>query len=309
MENPMSDNRPPSRFRYLTRFLVGTAIIAAVFWAGYTYIVRQSSCRRPVTYTIGSVDERFKISSREFEATTQAAVDRWDQATDRRLFQEESNAALKVNLVYDQRQAELDKLKSGSSALAQSKTGIAGTKESLDAQVQAFNGRARSYAQQVAYWNSRGGAPPDQYQALEKEKQSLSAEQSRLESLAESFNSQVDLYNTNVESFNEEVEQSNNKIITQGEYSSDGPAINIYTFGDQDELRLVLMHELGHALGLDHVAGEKSIMYYFLNAQDLENPVPLQEDLDALTQHCQFPNDFIGGLKNLYWRIVKQKQT
>ena len=300
---------PRSIWHIFIRWLVGLAITGVALFIFYSYLVSRSSCHNPLDYAIGSVDSRFSVSAADFETVTRDAADRWDKALGQDALEEKAGAPLKINLLYDQRQAELDKLKTGSAALAGDKTALESSKESLDNQVQVFNNRAKEYERQVAYWNSVGGAPPEQFQALEAERKSLTAEQNRIQSLAQSLNQQVDLYNTNVSQFNQEVESSNHKIITQGEYSSAGPTIDIYTFGDQEELRLVLMHELGHALGIDHVAGEKSIMYYFLSAQDLQNPQLLTEDLSAYAERCRFPNDIIGSLKSLYWQIMRQKQT
>jgi len=300
---------PRSFWGVFIRWLAGLAITGVALFIFYSYLVSRSSCHKPLDYAIGSVDSRFNISAADFEKVTRDAADRWDKASGQDTLEEKAGAPLKINLLYDQRQAELDKLKTGSASLAESKTTLETSKENLESQVRAFNARAKEYERQVVYWNSVGGAPPEQFQALEAERKSLAAEQNRLQGLAQSLNQQVDFYNTNVSEFNQEVDFSNNKIITQGEYSSAGPVIDIYTFGDQEELRLVLMHELGHALGLDHIAGEKSIMYYFLGAQDLTNPQLLPEDLSAYAERCRFPNDVIGSLKSLYWQIMKQKQT
>lgn len=290
------------------RFVVTVAVLVLALFVFYSFLADTSSCKRPLDYAIGSVDGRFKVTEAEVDAATAEAAERWDRGLGKDALNEKSGAQLKINLIYDQRQAELDKLKTGSAGLAQDKSALENSKENLDSQVQAFNTRAKEYERQVAYWNSVGGAPPEQFQTLEAERKSLIAEQNRIQSLAQSLNQQVDLYNSSVSEFNQEVETSNSKIITQGEYSSAGPTIDIYTFGDKEELRLVLMHELGHALGIDHVAGEKSIMYYFLGAQDLKNPLLQIPDLTAYAEHCRFPNNIIGRLKDIYERIIRQTQ-
>jgi len=66
----------------------------------------------------------------------------------------------------------------------------------------------------------------------------------------------------------------------------DGKSINIYQFEATADLRLVVVHELGHALGLDHLSQPESIMYYMMGEQDLENPKASNEDILALKQIC-----------------------
>ncbi len=303
-----SQKEPRPYVGILIRWLVGLAITAAALYITYSFLAGTSSCTRPLDYAIGSVDSRFKVTAAEVDAASADAAERWDKGIGKDVLNEKAGASLTINLIYDQRQAELDKLKSGSDSLAQNKSTLENSKENLDSQVQAFNARAKEYERQVAYWNSVGGAPSEQFQSLETERKSLIAEQNRIQSLAQSLNQQVDLYNTNVSQFNQEVESSNHKIITQGEYSSVGPTIDIYTFGDKEELRLVLMHELGHALGIDHVGGEKSIMYYFLGAQNLKDPALQTPDLTAYADRCRFPNNIFGRLKDIFERIFRQTQ-
>ena len=71
--------------------------------------------------------------------------------------------------------------------------------------------------------------------------------------------------------------------FTQGDYQGDH--INVYQFRDRAELILVLAHELGHALQLDHVENPASIMYYLMGEQPPESRLSA-EDLEAFAQTC-----------------------
>ena len=59
------------------------------------------------------------------------------------------------------------------------------------------------------------------------------------------------------------VNQGAGEKFSAGEYIRDetGERINIYQFDGRDKLIRVLAHELGHALGLDHVDDPASVMY------------------------------------------------
>lgn len=77
----------------------------------------------------------------------------------------------------------------------------------------------------------------------------------------------VENYNENVGEFNDRYAQEAREF-TQGDFS-DG-RINIYTYTDEQELTTVLIHELGHAMSLEHVDGSSSMMYFQIGEQPLE---------------------------------------
>jgi hypothetical protein len=62
---------------------------------------------------------------------------------------------------------------------------------------------------------------------------------------------------------------SGERKFTQGayEWNQSGKTIQVFQFNSLDELKLVLAHEVGHALGLDHVENPSSIMHYLMGNQ------------------------------------------
>jgi len=82
-----------------------------------------------------------------------------------------------------------------------------------------------------------------------------SAEQ--LNALATSLNLNITRYNNVVKSTDQEFEQGN-YISEFGKRE-----INIYQFENRDKLVRVLAHELGHALGIDHVDNQEDIMHAY----------------------------------------------
>ena len=64
-------------------------------------------------------------------------------------------------------------------------------------------------------------------------------------------------------------------------------AILVYQFGNKKDLSLALSHELGHALGLNHVENAKSIMYYVTGNNNDILATPSIEDLAELKRVCK----------------------
>lgn len=266
--------------------LFAATIVLAVLAVGVVYYFNYyKSCQLPKTYAIGDVDSRFNLSRQDLEQTAKDAEARWDDQSGKILFQYDQNSSLKINLVYDQRQANLDQLKAEIAKTNSSSDSISAFKEQLNAEITSYQADLEQYNSQVAYWNGQGGAPADVFGQLESMRTSLNSRQSAINQKAKLLNLQVDEHNTNLSDLKTEIDQEKNQIETQGEYKGD--RIDIYTLDDIDGLRLVLMHELGHALSKDHATDPKSIMYYLLQDQDLSNPLPSSEDIALVKKECR----------------------
>jgi predicted Zn-dependent protease len=75
-----------------------------------------------------------------------------------------------------------------------------------------------------------------------------------------------------------------NRRFHKGEYN--GKEITIYQYQDRDDLILILAHELGHALGLNHVADPKAVMHELLSDQDLDTLTLTDADVQELHTAC-----------------------
>jgi hypothetical protein len=270
-------------------------------------------CTEPITYSIGDFDERFDISREDFKATIEKAEEIWEEAVDKELFTYSATGTLKVNLIYDYRQQATEKLNDVGIAINKDKETydeIRVRYESMRAEYDKkeasfqkdsaqFDKDKAAYDKEVAYWNDQGGAPADKYEELRAEGRELSERASVLNKRAKELNSLSSEINGTATILNDLAKTLNMKVsvfndigastgeeFNEGVYVRDasGERINVYQFDTTAKLRRLLEHELGHALGLDHVEDSKAIMYR-LNSS--ENEELTAADLTELQSVCQ----------------------
>lgn len=284
--------------------------VAILFGGGYFYYTAQAVCPVPLSYSIGSIDDRFDMTTDEARVAVSDAESVWENATGRNLFTYDENGKLKINFVYDNRQQfvtaegnmkqKLDATENMSDAIKDTYTKLISQYDELKAsyqdRVQAYEENLDAYNSEVEDYNKKGGAPADVYASLSKQKKELDTEQNSLNELSTSLNTLVaqindigdkgnvliSTYNKGVNLYNQAF--GNAREFTQGDYSSS--VINIYTYADKNELRTVLAHELGHSLGLEHVEGTSSIMYYLIGGQPQENLAPSDTDITEFNRVC-----------------------
>lgn len=236
----------------------------------------------------------------------------WEKGTGKDLFKYTSGGKLKINLLFDERQATTikaleseEKIETSREEydilLAQYKTLEKAYQSHLsiyDNAVNRFEQRLQEYNSRVAQANQKGGANPKEYEELQQEKQileninteldrdrlTLNQEASTLNSLGDQVNEIAQNLNIKVDVHNERFGDA--REFDQGEYINN--KINIYQFEGIADLRLVLAHELGHAIDIEHVENPKSIMYYLMEKQDLNNPTLSKEDKEAFMKRCEF---------------------
>lgn len=270
-------------------------------------------CQTAIAYSVGSIDSRFNLSKDQVLEYVQKAEKIWEDPVSKELFKYSPDGDLKINLIYDDRQKAADVLKTLGIKLNNDQATFNALKAKyeqllaayrrdkarIDALVSAYNANGKSYQDDVAYWNSRGGAPKNEYDALEKRRLALNNELAAINGAQTAFNASVEVLNSTaaalnrlINSLNLQVDKynavgaSNGDQYSEGIYSSDvrGTKIDIYQFKDTDELVQLLVHELGHALGLDHLQNPKAIMYYL---NEGVNEKITNDDLAALKTVCK----------------------
>lgn len=268
-------------------------------------------CKKPLTYSLGNIDPRFEISNDEFLAIVEKAEKDWESKVGKDIFEYDPDSAFKINLVYDERQErskEYQVLEEKLQEVESVQKNIGGEYESLAAErkkeldkyekdLDEYQKDLNDYNKEVDYWNNQGGAPEADYEKLKKEKKALEERSQELEKERQQINDLTGKMNDLarkekqiVSGYNREVSTYSDKYgasreFDQGVYT--GKEINVYQFNAENDLELVMTHELGHYLGIDHLENPKSIMYYLIGEQDLNDISPTEEDLAAVSEVCK----------------------
>ncbi len=284
--------------------LLATGIFGTAYW----YTSTAYLCPAPITYRLGELDSRFPVSTAELRAVFTEAEAVWEGATKRELFRYDESSDLAINFIFDERQQlasteeewriKLDQDQTTYETLLVEVKDQAARYQSEEASYnirrEKYEADLRAYNQKVEEYNKEGGAPPEVYQALQEEAKGLGEQlweltknERMLEALSTEINTSGEKGNAKIAAYNEEVLQYNQvfgtlQTFTQGDYER--TRINIYKFTDTAELTQVIAHEFGHALGVGHVAGEASVMYYLMT--DRATPVLSEADTEALVAIC-----------------------
>lgn len=270
-------------------------------------------CQKPITYSIENFDHKFGLSQEEFLQEIKNAEKIWEQSSGRDLFSYQPSGHLKINLIYDSRQKATDELEDIGLVIKNDQSSFDALKKryeemslsyderkvKLDILVNAYEEARSAYERDVERSNRQGGASKNALTVFEQRRADLNnqvalinKEKESLNILVESINSTGVLLNNLINTLNLKIDHyntvgaSNGEQFNEGEYIVNGPdnIINIYQFSNRAELVAVLAHELGHALGLDHVDDRQAIMYY-LNESGGEKLT--DSDLVALQKICR----------------------
>lgn len=270
-------------------------------------------CQRPLTYSLGAIDARFGISNTTLITDLKEAEAIWEKPSGKNLleYRDEGGDVL-INLVYDFRQQASDKMKASGIQIDKSKSSfdalkaqydnraarLVFSKATFDTQVAAYESRQKAYNAEVGKWNRRGGAPAGDYERLQAEKASLAAEAEQIKQAESALNADIEILNAlgtslnkliaelnlNVEKYNQ-AGASTGGEFEEGQYVREAGSqrIDIYEYSNHTELVRVLAHELGHALGLNHVNDTEAIMYKVNQGKKLSL---VKDDITALDALC-----------------------
>lgn len=256
-----------------------------------------------VRYKIGYIDSRFGLSKEEVKQLCQQATNIWFLGTQRQWFVYDENAQLEVNFIYDERQhttLALQKTTAHITTLSQQhqqrENDINRKRQQLELKLREIKQQEQQLKQQAERIQFSAKQPhltSAQRDEVNAQIDHINRNYRALDAQAKQYNLELQRFNQSVRHHNQQAQQINNTIknanhlfqpraFHKGEF--DGKNINIYEFTSHDDLRSVLAHEFGHALGLEHNDDPKALMYYLLKEQDIENLKLMPADI-AMLQH------------------------
>lgn len=313
----------------MKHIFIWSTICTLAIGALYAFESARIPCQGALEYGIGQFDSRFGITRDEFRAAIAEAEWPWETALGREVFQYRDGVLFQINLIFDERQQRTIDGKKLEDDLAQVTETQATIRQKYEANVTALDVRRKEYDAalsrferdlarynaRVVEWNRSDRTDEDELDWLRSEEKRLDRIQRDLEILREKVNALVttvnryaqeeekvvDRYNAEVETFTETY--GTGEEFDQGIYN--GGAIDIYQFDDRNHLVMVLTHELGHALGLEHVANPESIMYPVLGEQHLDRLALSVEDQAALDTVCSVTAwDLLGRDVRQVWSLL-----
>ena len=280
---------------------------------GLFFFRTPSPCKEPLTYRIGAVDERFGLSREEFAVLVKKAADVWCEPFAHDLLREEPDGKIVIDLIYDYRQEASDKLRKLNYTIRYNrdaydelrtrhenlKMEYEQMKADLERDLSAYDERVRAFNAESEIGRRQGGLSEESYQRMLAEKDDLYVLRDRLQSRQDDLKRLVDTMNSLVVVINEIAAAHNLGMVqyrnegqvlgdefSKGYYIRKGfkEKITIYQYDGENSLVRVLVHEFGHALGIEHINDPHAVMNRLVH--DEESFALSPSDVEALKRRC-----------------------
>lgn len=290
----------------LRLLLLLAALLLWVFWPATAPVnklpaSKTASCDQLIRWRLDSIDPAFGLGAEQALPLLQDAANQWNQALGKEVLRYDPQQGFPIRFIFDARQQQQleqlllernlhrydnrieDQQRDFEQQLAEFqklKDDFAEKDRLLAADIQAFNQKAQQADPGAAALLGK-----EQAELLSRQKEhALEAEQ--LDALTEKLQDRQQQLNNTIADRNALIpEQQPTGLAEVGLLEQRGAnrTMTIFAYKDAHHLTLTLLHEFGHALGLDHLADRSSIMHSQLNGaqQGLTSA-----DIQAWQQQC-----------------------
>ncbi len=263
-------------------------------------------CLLLLNWSVGYIDPQFQVSEDDVIHSMNRVVNLWATAVDSLNSRQLEEGGVTVQLVYDDRQ-ERSRTELQLRETLQSKRAL------IDQLKEQHNARMREYVEQSAEYlqletvytgrvdrlndwileiNEAGGFSEPEWDQLRAARSNLQEMLQIKDDKRDELNTLVDKLNDLTISLNQIIHDRNMLVadynsefstgdrFVSGTYERRGgqSMITVYQFMTLHELELVLAHEFGHALGIDHVSNPQSVMFELMADQSYFTQIELTEE-------------------------------
>jgi hypothetical protein len=286
-----------------------------VFVASSNAQAQQQPCEHPLTFRVGTIDSRYMLSRDQVAQQIKKASRIWKDALGHEVARYDPEGNIPIHLIYTKEQRNTQEREEFENHIESERKVIASLEAAYDSLHQIYkkwlyeyedrhrrlNRLMTDYNETVKFINAGGGGT-NNYEAedlkqlkkrIKEERRSLQQFSVRVDSMRYAVNDLGNEINWLATDNNVKVKEYNKrygspKTFYQGKYyySADERKIEIYQYANLQDLGLVIAHEIGHALGLNHVTDPDAIMYYLKDSAKREDFSLSPSDKKALQALC-----------------------